>query len=107
MTIPDFQSLMLPLLQLASDGNEHSITEAIEKLSQHFGLNEADRDELLPSGKQRKFDRLADGILLVNRTLKRADRQNAQDGQWNHQPNATPQRFLLAHLGNGQRARQR
>jgi restriction system protein len=56
MAIPDFQSLMLPLLKLASDGSEHSVTEAIEKLAHQFGLNETERDELLPSGKQRKFD---------------------------------------------------
>lgn len=56
MPIPDFQSLMLPFLKLASDGNEHSITETTEKLAQQFRLSETDREELLPSGKQRKFD---------------------------------------------------
>jgi restriction system protein len=56
MPVPDFQSFMLPLLKLAGDGNEHTISEAIEKLADSFGLSEADRDELLPSGKQRKLD---------------------------------------------------
>ena len=56
MAVPDFQSLMLPLLKIASDGNEHSTPEVVEILAQQFELNEADRKEMLPSGKQRKFD---------------------------------------------------
>ena len=56
MAIPDYQSVMLPLLKIAGDGNEHSVPEVIETLSQQFGLSENDRDELLPSGTQRKFD---------------------------------------------------
>src|SRR5260221_1454851 len=56
MAVPDFQSLFNPVLTFASDGNEHSLNETIETLAQQLGLSEADRDELLPSGKQRKFD---------------------------------------------------
>jgi restriction system protein len=56
MAVPDFQSLFKPVLIFASDGKEHSLNETIETLAQQLGLSEADRDELLPSGKQRKFD---------------------------------------------------
>jgi restriction system protein len=56
MAVPDFQSLMLPLLKIAGDGKEHNLTASIETLAQQFGLNEQERNELLPSGKQRKFD---------------------------------------------------
>src|SRR5258708_30282707 len=56
MPVPDFQSLMLPLMKIAGDGNEHTTSETIETLAQQFGLGEDDRDEMLPSGKQRKFD---------------------------------------------------
>lgn len=56
MAVPDFQSLMLPLLKFAGDGKEHSLNEAIENLAQHFGLSESDKKEMLPSGAQRKFD---------------------------------------------------
>lgn len=56
MSVPDFQSLMLPLLKVASDGNEHKISSVIEELAQQFNLSDQDRKELLPSGKQRKFD---------------------------------------------------
>jgi restriction system protein len=47
---------MLPLLKIAGDGKEHSLTVSMETLAQQFGLDEQDRKELLPSGKQRKFD---------------------------------------------------
>ena len=52
MAIPDYQSCMLPLLAFASDGQEHSMAEAIEKLSAQFKLTQAEREELLPSGTQ-------------------------------------------------------
>jgi restriction system protein len=55
MAVPDFQSLMLPLLKIAGDGQPHSLAEAREVLATEFGLTQADRDELLPSGNQAKF----------------------------------------------------
>ncbi len=56
MPIPDFQSIMLPLLELASDGKEHSLEEARNLLAKRFNLTETERGELLPSGRQRRFD---------------------------------------------------
>jgi restriction system protein len=56
VTIPDYQTVMLPLLRLAADGEEHSLREAIERLADEFGLNEEERKELLPSGSQATFD---------------------------------------------------
>jgi restriction system protein len=56
MSIPDFQSLMLPLLKLIQDGEEHSISEMFEKLGASFNLTEEDCRELLPSGRQLKFE---------------------------------------------------
>jgi restriction system protein len=56
MTIPDFQSIMLPLMQFASDEQEHSLRETIEYLSEHFHLIDSERKELLPSGRQPIFD---------------------------------------------------
>jgi len=51
MTIPDYQTFMLPVLRKAADG-EVKIGEVIEKLSDEFGLTEDEKAELLPSGKQ-------------------------------------------------------
>ncbi|HSU19693.1 MAG TPA: restriction endonuclease [Acidobacteriaceae bacterium] len=50
MAIPDYQTVMLPLLRLTSDGGEHQIREAVEKLANQFSLNEEERKETLPSG---------------------------------------------------------
>lgn len=55
MAVPDFQSIMLPLLKLASNGQELSGQELLEKLAKHFDLNDEDINELLPSGKQTRF----------------------------------------------------
>ena len=52
MSIPDYQMLMLPVLQIAAKG-ETSVPEAEAVLSERFGLSEAERQELLPSGRQR------------------------------------------------------
>lgn len=55
MTIPDFQTIMLPLLKPAEEGKEHSIHEAVEKLAEQFGLTEEEQTILLPSGQQPIF----------------------------------------------------
>lgn len=47
---------MLPLLRLAGDGREHSLREAVDALTDEFGLTEQERRELLPSGRQATFD---------------------------------------------------
>jgi restriction system protein len=56
MAIPDYQSLMLPLLELAGDGKEHSLREVTDLLASRFSLTEEERRELLPSGKQQLFN---------------------------------------------------
>jgi restriction system protein len=56
MSVPEFQKFMLPLLDIANDGREHGLGEAIESLATLFGLSEQDRNELLPSGRQARLD---------------------------------------------------
>ncbi len=56
MPIPDYQSIMLPLLKFAGDQREHSLREAIEVLAREFNLTEDERKKLLPSGLQEIFD---------------------------------------------------
>ncbi len=56
MPIPDYQSIMLPILLFANDAKEHSLRDAINSLSEQFGLTDEERKELLPSGKQSVFD---------------------------------------------------
>lgn len=55
MGIPDYQTLMLPLLRFASDGEEHSLRKAIDFLAAEFELTEEELKELLPSGQSATF----------------------------------------------------
>jgi restriction system protein len=60
MAIPDFQTLMLPLLKVAGDGKEHDFRDTVELISQQFNLTEEERTVLLPSGRAPLFyNRLA------------------------------------------------
>lgn len=54
--IPDYQTLMLPLLQIVSDGKEHKYRDLIENLASEFNLTDEERKELLASGSQAIFD---------------------------------------------------
>lgn len=56
MPIPDYESAMLPLLELSSDGGEHRFRDAVERLAVHFQLSDAERAEMLPSGTAPLFD---------------------------------------------------
>ncbi len=56
MSVPDYQSIMLPLLQLASERNDEiSTSEATEILAERFELSDEDIKEMLPSGIQSTF----------------------------------------------------
>lgn len=54
--IPDYQSLMLPLLRLTSDSQEHKYRDLIENLAIEFKITDEERKELLASGNQAIFD---------------------------------------------------
>ncbi len=55
MPIPDFQSIMLPLLKILADGKVYKYREIIEALVREFLVTEAERKEMLPSGQQEIF----------------------------------------------------
>lgn len=50
--IPDYQTLMLPVLRLAAE-SETRVADVSERIADDLGLTQAERDELLPSGRQR------------------------------------------------------
>ncbi|MDH1298831.1 restriction endonuclease [Achromobacter sp. GD03932] len=54
MPIPDFQTLMLPVLRSSAMG-EVRISDVVQSLANQFQLTEEERSELLPSGKQTTF----------------------------------------------------
>ncbi len=49
--IPDYQTLMLPLLKTVSDGKEYKFSDVVEALANQFKLTAEERKGLLPSGQ--------------------------------------------------------
>ncbi len=55
MAIPDYQSLMLPVLSAMADGNEHQMKEIISSLIDKFEMTDDEKTQLLPSGAAHVF----------------------------------------------------
>jgi restriction system protein len=55
MAIPDYQTLMLPLLKLANDEKVISLRDTTDKLAKEFNLTEDELTELLPSARKTRF----------------------------------------------------
>lgn len=53
MPIPDYQTLMLPLLKNAANHEQLAMKDAVRFISDEFGLNDEERNKLLDSGMQR------------------------------------------------------
>ncbi len=58
MGIPDFQTIMLPLLKIAGDEEIHNSTQTTEELAHLFKLTRDEITELIPSGQQRFANRV-------------------------------------------------
>ncbi len=52
MAVPDYQSLMLPVLEVGAKGDS-SVPLAADEIAGRFGLINEEREQMLPSGKQR------------------------------------------------------
>jgi len=66
MAIPGFQSIMLPLLKIASDKSEHNHAEVRDSLAIQFSISDIEKMEMLPSGKQARFsNRVAWAIVYL------------------------------------------
>jgi hypothetical protein len=48
VAIPDFQTVMLPLVEALADGQERTMREVTDLLADRFNLTEQERQELLP-----------------------------------------------------------
>ncbi len=55
MAIPDYQTVMLPLLMYASDQQEHHFRDAVDSLADELKLSDEERKEMLPSGQSEIF----------------------------------------------------
>jgi len=56
MPIPDYQTLMLPVMKCVADGEEHSMKELYHKIAEIFRISDKERAERLPSGSQSTFE---------------------------------------------------
>ena len=59
MSIPDYQTIMLPLLKYASDGKEHASRDPVEPLTAQFALTDSEQQEILQSGRPVFSDRVS------------------------------------------------
>lgn len=57
-TVPTYEEIMLPLLRFAVDGQPHRVREAVNPVSDHFGLTETAVNEKLTDGRNRLIHRL-------------------------------------------------
>ena len=69
MAIPDYQTLMKPVLRSSVKGERH-VSDVVAELDQEFGLTAEERAELLPSGKQTTF---ANRVHWAKSYLKQAE----------------------------------
>lgn len=66
--IPDFQTLMRPVLE-AAQGGERQIADVVDEIADRFELSEPERADLLPSGRQ---TRIANRVHWARSYLKQA-----------------------------------
>ncbi len=59
MAIPNYQTIMLPLLEHIADQKEYAMRDIYDSLAEKFNLTPEERKELLPSGQQALFDNRA------------------------------------------------
>ncbi len=55
MAVPDFQTIMLPMLRMMADGREYTLANMLAVLGSEFQLDDADLSERIPSGRQTRF----------------------------------------------------
>lgn len=56
MTVPRTEDIQLPLMNILKDKSEHTFRDTLEELARQFQLTEEERNELIPSGKKKRFE---------------------------------------------------
>jgi restriction system protein len=69
MAVPDFQTLMLPVLREFADGAEHATKDVRQRVASQLALTAEDVAEVVPSGTQ---TRLANRVAWAHVYMKRA-----------------------------------
>ena len=67
MPVPDFQSMLLPVLRITADGKEHTTADLRGRVASELNLTPEDLAEKLPSGSQTAFaNRLSWSAVYLN-----------------------------------------
>jgi restriction system protein len=77
VAIPDFQTIIRPVLALLADDQEHTVTEIRERLAEDFSLSQEELEAMLPSGRAKMFANrvgLATTYLYQTKMLERPKR---------------------------------
>lgn len=69
MAVPDFQTLMLPVLREFADGGEHATKDVQQRVASQLRLTAEDVAEVLPSVTQTRF---ANRVAWAHVYMKRA-----------------------------------
>ncbi len=67
MPIPDYQTLMLPVLRLTEDGSEHPVTDIRKQIADAFHLTEEELSQKLNSGRKLLANRVGWAISYLNK----------------------------------------
>jgi restriction system protein len=68
MTVPNYQRFLLPTLQQLGNGEEHPVRKIYDLVANQFQLSEEDRQQLLPSGRQKTYqNRIGWAILYLSK----------------------------------------
>ncbi len=102
MAVPDFQTLMLPVLSAVSSGTTISSADLRKNVASALALSSADLEEMLPSGRQTTFaNRVAWANVFLQRALliepvKRGVYRATQRGRdvLRHEPQRIDMKFL-------------
>lgn len=80
MSIPDYQTLMLPALRALDDGAPRRSRDVITTLANEYGLTEEERTQMLPSGRIQLFSNRVHWAVTYLRHAGLAD--NPSRGLW-------------------------
>ncbi|MBR0467290.1 restriction endonuclease [Candidatus Saccharibacteria bacterium] len=70
MSVPDFQSFLLPVLEIFSDGEIHSVDECCSIIKDKMNISDEDAQELLPSGGDTRLrNRVYWSLVYLNHAL--------------------------------------
>ena len=63
--IPDYQTVMLPLLKVVSDGKEYKLSDIVEILAKEFNLTKEERAELITTSLKDNFNGTSGNLNFV------------------------------------------